>query len=128
MKSYQHLSLEEREKLYALREQGKSFREIARVLDRSHATLSREYARHAKYGKRYLPCKAHEKARKTAVEQRTKAPLKNPKIFVYVREKLRKEKWSPETIAGRLPIDHPGEKICHETIYRYVYCAKKPGI
>lgn len=125
MKSYQHLNLEERERLYALRGQGKSFREIARVLGRSHATLSREYARHAKYGRRYLPCKAHEKARKTAVKQRTKAPLKNPKIFVYVREKLREEKWSPENIAGRLPIDHPGEKICHETIYRYVYCAKK---
>lgn len=125
MKSYRHLNLEEREKLYALREQGKSFREIGKILSRPHTTLSREYRRHAKYGRRYLPCKAHEKAKKTTAEQRTKAPLKNPKIFVYVREKLREEGWSPETIAGRLPLDHPGEKICHETIYRYIYCVKK---
>lgn len=124
MKNYKHLSLEEREKLYALREQGKSFREIGKTLGRSHATLSREYHRQAKYGKKYLPCKAHEKAKGLAIEQRTKAPLKNPKIFVYVREKLR-QGWSPETIAGRLSLDHSGERICHETIYRYIYCTKK---
>lgn len=125
MKNYQHLNLEEREKLFALREQGQSFRKIGEVLGRSHTTLSREYARHAKYGKQYLPCKAQKKANKTANEQRSKAPLKNPEVFVYVREKLREKEWSPETIAGRLSIDRPGEKICHETIYRYVYCTKK---
>jgi len=123
-KKYGHLSLEERERMYALREQGKSFREIAVILDRSHTTLSREYSRHAKYGKRYLPCKAHQKAKITASRQRTKAPLKNPAVFVYVREKLRLD-WSPEIVAGRLRLDLPGETICPETIYRYVYCTKK---
>lgn len=120
MKKYSHLSLEERERLYALREQGKPFRKISKLLGRSHTTLSREYKRHAKYGKKYLPCKAQEKAAKKAVEQRTKAPLKNIKVFLYVREKLRKG-WSPEIIAGRLSIDHPGESICPETIYQYIY-------
>ena len=42
---------------------------------------------------------------------------------MYVRKKLRK-KWSPEIIAGRLPIDQPGETICHETIYQYIYAKK----
>ena len=39
---------------------------------------------------------------------------------MYVRSKLRKH-WSPEQIAGRLPIDHPDESICIETIYQYIY-------
>jgi len=120
MNKYKHLNLEEREKLYALREQGKSFRKIALVLARSHTSLSREYKRHAKYGKKYIPCWAYERAVKKAVEQRTKAPLKNHQVFLYVREKLR-QNWSPETIAGRLSIDYPDESICPETIYQYIY-------
>lgn len=117
---YSHLTLEEREILYALREQGKSLRDIGEVLARSHTTLSREYRRHTKYGRKYLPCKAHQKAVNKTVVQRTKAPLKNVKVFLYVREKLRRN-WSPETISGRLSIDHPGESICPETIYQYIY-------
>jgi len=120
MNKYKHLSLEEREKLYALREQGKNFHKIALVLGRSHTSLSREYKRHAKYGKPYIPCKAYEWTIKKAVEQRTKAPLKNHKVFLYVRKKLR-QNWSPEIISGRLPIDYPGESICTETIYQYIY-------
>jgi len=117
---YHHLSLEERERLYALREQEGSFREIGRLLGRSHTTLSREYRHHAKYGKKYLPCKAHQKAVNKTIDQRTKAPLKNIKVFLYVREKLR-ENWSPEIISGRLSLDYPGESICPETIYQYIY-------
>lgn len=117
---YSHLTLAEREKLYALREQGKSFREISRVLNRSHTTLAREYRRYAKYGRPYLPCQASAKANLAAVKQRTKAALKNHLIFLYVREHLRQH-WSPETIAGRLPLDYPGEHVCPETIYQYIY-------
>ena len=117
---YTHLSLEEREKLYALRERGKSFRQISQELNRSHTSLSREYRKYAKYGRPYLPCKADHKARLKTIKQRTKAALKNHLIFLYVREHLRQH-WSPETIAGRLPLDHLGENICVETIYQYIY-------
>jgi IS30 family transposase len=58
------------------------------------------------------------------VKQRYKAPLKNPAIFLYVRKHLREDGWSPETIAGRLPIDHPELSICHETIYQYIYAKR----
>ena len=124
MLSYHHLSLEEREKLYALREQGYSFRQIGNLLGRNHTVLSREYRRHAKYGKTYIPCKAHLKAVMAAKEQRTKAPLKNHLIFLYVRQRLRGG-WSPEEIAGRLPLDYPGKSIHPETIYRYIYNQRK---
>lgn len=122
---YKHLSLEEREKFYALKEQGFSLREIGRRLGRSHATFSREPRRNAKYGVGYLPCKAQKVADRVAKRQRYKAPLKNPRVFLYVRIHLREPfGWSPETIAGTLKLDHPGESIHHETIYRYIYSQK----
>lgn len=123
MSKYNHLSLEEREKLYAWKLQGVSLREIGRRLKRNHTTLGRELKRNAKYGKQYIPCKAHDKAIKRGVDQRYQAPLKNPLIFLYVRKHLRK-RWSPETIEGRLPIEFPGQTITDETIYRYIYKSK----
>lgn len=125
MRTFKHLSLEERERYFAWKEQKVPLREIGRRLGRSHTTFIRELKRNAKYGKPYLPCTAHRKSEKRGLKQRYRAPLKEPLIFLYVREKLRDEKWSPETIAGRLPIDHPGYTINDETIYRYVYGRKQ---
>lgn len=131
MSQYQHLTLEERERLYGLQEQGKSLRSIAKLLNRSQSSLSRELKRNIKYGEafvdnKYLPCKAQMLAEKRALKQRYKAPLKNPQIFMYVREHLRAPYfWSPGTIAGRLRRDHPGETITKETIYRYIYAPRK---
>jgi len=122
---YKHLSLEEREKLFAYRTLGKTFRWIAEKLGRSHTTLIRELKR-PKYGKAYLPCIAQREADRVAIRQRQRAALKNPLIFLFVREHLRKPySWSPETISGRLPLEHPGESICTESIYRYIYLNKK---
>lgn len=126
MGRYKHLGLEEREKLYAGIESGKSFRDIGKQLGRDHTTLSREWKRNAKYGRPYIPCRAHEKAGKRGKNQREKAPLKEPLIFLYVREHLRMG-WSPEQISGRLPIDHPGKHICVEAIYQYVYHKRNKG-
>lgn len=124
MKKYGHLSLEEREKLYGWRQKGLSLRKIAKRLDRSHSSLVRELKRHTRYGKPYLPCLAEKRTRRWAMKQRYQAPLKSPLVFLYVREKLRLG-WSPETIAGRLVIDHPGFSITDETIYRYIYGKKQ---
>lgn len=120
MRTYHHLSLEERERLYAWEEAGLSLRRIALRLGRNVGTISRELRRHTRYGKPYLPCLAQRQAERWAKEQRYKAPLKCPAVFLYVRENLR-EGLSPETIAGRLPLDLPGYSIDDESIYRYVY-------
>lgn len=125
-KRYGHLNLEEREILFAGVESGKSLRDIGEGLDRDHTSLSREWKRNAKYGRPYIPCRAHEKAEKRGKNQREKAPLKEPLIFLYVREHLRMG-WSPEQISGRLPIDHPGKHICVESIYQYVYHPRNRG-
>ena len=125
MNKYRQLSLVEQEKVYGMFQLGTSLRTIGKALGRSHTSISRELRRNIKYGNEYfgntyLPCKAQALAEKRAQKQRYKAPLKNPAIFVYVRKHLRRG-WSPETIAGRLSIDHPKLSICHETIYRYIY-------
>jgi IS30 family transposase len=124
LKDYKHLNLEEREKIYALKEKGLSLRDIARKLNRNVSTISRELRR-PKYGRKYIPCVVQREADRIAKRQRSRARLKNIKVFLYVRKHLREDGWSPETIAGRLPLDHPGESICHETIYRYIYLNPK---
>ncbi len=79
LSKYKHLSLEEREKLFCLKEQGYSLRSIAKKLDRSDATLGRELKRnktgHGKVSNEYLsmeylPCKAQVKALKRATKHR----------------------------------------------------------
>ena len=123
-KKYQHLNLSEREQLSALQQQGLTFREIGEVLGRDHTSLSREYRKNSKYYCQYQPCKAQKKAEMVAVKQRTKAPLKSKEIYLFVRQSLRK-KWSPETIAGRLPRELSGCHIDDDTIYEYIYNSKK---
>ncbi len=133
-KRYKHLDLEEREKLFVFRQMGLSLREIAKRLNRSDTTLGRELKRNktgvGKHSREYLvfkyvPCRAQKKSEKRALKQRSKAPLKEPLIFLYVREHLRAPYlWTPEIIAGRLRRDFPTKKITKETIYRYVYARK----
>jgi|SRR5579872_979485 len=131
---YQHLSLEEREKIFCLKEQGISLQDIGRQLKRNVGTISRELARN-KTGKghnsreylkfSYLPCKAQTKAEKRGLKQRQKAPLKNPLVFCYVRTHLKPPySWTPDEISGRLPLDYPDQTISYETIYRYIYSAE----
>lgn len=124
---YHHLELEEREKLYCLKGQGVSLRVIAKVLGRSPASLSRELKRNQLLTKGlekssgvYIPCRAQAKAMKRAVLQRSQASWKGPEVLIYISEKL-KLGWSPETIAGRMSLDHPELHIVHETIYRMIY-------
>jgi len=102
---------------------GWSLRRIGKKLGRNHTSLSREIDRHSRHWRPYIPCEADRRARRWALTQRRRAALKNPLVFVYVRTKLRLG-WSPEIIAGRLPLDHPGESITPETIYKYIYSKK----
>lgn len=121
MGKYHQLTLSERERMYALKVSGLSLRAVARRLGRSPATISRELRRNAKYFRPYIPCRADNLAKKRGAKQRYMAPLKCPFVFLYVRKKLRETDWSPETIAGRIHLEHPEYSIDDETIYRYIY-------
>lgn len=120
MKKFRHLSLEEREKLYLWHETGISNREIGKRLGRDHKAIGYELEQNTKYGNKYMPCIAQKRAKRVGSKQRYKAPLKNPQIFLYVREKLRIF-WSPEIIAGRIGIDIKNASIHKDTIYEYIY-------
>jgi transposase, IS30 family len=121
---YHHLSLEERVELYACLKKGEKLTHIAERLGRETSTLSRELSRHTRYGRTYKPVLANKRAATWANRQRYRAPLKNPETLAYVLEKI-KLGWSPETIEGRIGIDHPGLSVSYETIYQWIYYHKQ---
>jgi transposase, IS30 family len=98
-------------------------REIAGRLSRSVSTISDEVKRNSFKGE-YHSIEAQALCDTRNQKSRQTNPLKNPKIYQYVVNKLRAG-WSPEQIAGRLKRSHQGKTIiCHETIYRYIYSPK----
>jgi len=119
--SYKQLGLKEREEISLFRSQGKTARQIGKLLGRHHTTIAREMKRNTSSNQRlYLPHHANEKAtrRKQISAQRDR--LKDSRIREYVESHL-KIGWSPEQIAGRLPLDGSQATISHEAIYQYVY-------
>jgi IS30 family transposase len=121
-KTYRQLDPNERDILAVLKSKGKSLRKIALVIKRSPSTLSRELKRNAPpvYAGYYLAHKAQERANKRKHESHRRQRLKNEAIRHYVEKYLRLG-WSPELIAGRLPIEHPELSISHEAIYQWIY-------
>lgn len=119
---FKQFTLEERIRIEIRYRDGCSLREIAQELGngRTAGSISREIGGRPRSGiGKYQARTAH----KRALEKRTgkrKDLLKNERVRRYVEEKL-KLGWSPEQISLRLPIDHPGESISHEAIYRYIY-------
>lgn len=102
---------------------GLSLRKISQKLGRNHRTIAREVKRNSPYFQKYVACRADKKTIKRGIQQRTKAPLKNPEVYLYVREHLRMG-WSPEQIVGRLRLEFK-LKICVETVYQYIYKNKR---
>jgi IS30 family transposase len=121
-KTYKHLNTNERDLLAVLKSKGKSLREISKLLKRSPSTLSRELKRNAPpvYTGYYLSHKAQERADKRNRESHRRQRLKTDLIRHYVGKRVRLG-WSPELIAARLAIDHPGLCISHEAIYQWIY-------
>lgn len=95
--------------------------DIARAIGRSKSTISRELTRNSspEY-KLYLSHRAHGRAEGRREQASRRPRLKNGRIASYVMAGL-EEGWSPELIAGRIAIDHPGLSISHEAIYQYIY-------
>lgn len=120
-RQFQQLSIEERELIKELLSDGCSLREIGRQLDRPHTTIARELQkRSSPVTRHYTPRLAQEKVHAMAVARGERERLKHPLIREYVEEKLR-ALWSPEQIAGRLPLEHPGYTVNPEAIYLYIY-------
>lgn len=119
MRKYNQLSLEEREKIYLHIKNNKSFRQIAKLIERSPSTVSREIGRNSSLIG-YLPDRADNKSSKRKVNKQTKLE-KHPLLKKYVLTKLTEGKWSPEAIAGRLKHHESIGTISHESIYKFIY-------
>jgi transposase, IS30 family len=128
-RTYNQLTLVDRERIGIYVVMGKSARDIAKILGRSHTTISREIRRNNKAVPMmvgYVGCKAHEatKERKSGARR---PRLKDPRVSGYVKEHL-KLGWSPEQIANTVPQCIPGIKVSHEAIYQYIYTDYREGI
>lgn len=117
-----HLSLEEREEIGIMFAQGKSYREIGKVLGRHHTTISREVDANAPPVRKgyYRAHKAQVRATERWIGSHKRPRLKNVPTRMYVMKKIKKG-WSPEQVAGRISKDCPGLAISYEAIYQYIY-------
>lgn len=116
------LTLAEREEISRGIAAGLSMREIARALQRSPSTISREIARNAGQG-RYRATQADK-----ATWERSRRPklcrlAQNGKLRRLVANKLALD-WSPEQVSGWLRCAYPDDEtlhVSHETIYKSIF-------
>ena len=121
-KTFQRLSMEDREHISIGLAQGKSYREIGKEINRSHTTIKREVDQNSAPINKgyYLASKAQERSSTRNRETHKRDRLKNKEILKYVQGKLIKG-WSPELISGRISRFLPKQKIGYEAIYQYIY-------
>jgi transposase, IS30 family len=118
--SYTHLSAEERIEFYKLRaNKDISLRNIAKEMNRSPSTLSRELQRNSLESELYIPDIANQKQQER--REHSKKAFENIRVDTIVEIKRRLKKYhSPEQIAGRLKLEGK-ERVSHETIYKMIY-------
>jgi IS30 family transposase len=114
--NYNHLSIEEREKIQEMLWNKQSIRAIANELHRSPSSISREIKKNnPQQKKRYTPRLAHERAVKKRSSRGASKLDKDTMLHDYVIRHI-KLGWSPEQIAATAPV-----AISHEAIYQYIY-------
>jgi len=122
--AYHHLNIEERDIIATQLNLGKSYREIGKLLNRNHTTISREVKRLRQlYTCAYQPKTAQNLADYWRLTPRYKKCKNNIELYQHVMKQLKKGE-SPDVISGRLKVTHannPNMQISHETIYRWVY-------
>ena len=123
MKKYTQLTEHKRYQIKALLDTGVTRKVIAKTVDITEGTLSREIKRNT--GKRgYRPKQAHNKAL-----IRRKSAAKNikmtPSNIDWIESQLRLD-LSPEQVSGLLELEK-GIRISHERIYQHVWEDKRNG-
>lgn len=120
----QHITYYERQVIEVGLRKKQTLRAIARSLKRDHRVIAREVERNSGD---YLPYTATSAQRIALRSERNRHRIKlehDTDLKTYVIAELAKDH-SPEQIAGRLKNAPPpglhGKKLCHETIYHYIY-------
>ena len=125
MRSYRHLTLEERGCLSEKLKEGKTLREIAKKLDKNVSSISREIKRNQNKDGTYNPWRAtvlYICRRKVSVRR----PLvSDSDIYSFVCNGLNKY-WSPEAISAKWK-QAGGKGLSYTTIYHSIKKRRLPG-
>jgi IS30 family transposase len=123
-KRYTRLADQEREIISRGLAQHKSIRQLARELNCSPSTISREIRRNkGKSGYRAFSASRRAKAAASSRKRGKRKIEKQDGLLSYVMEKLQRE-WSPQEISKRLKIEYAWDmnmQVSHEAIYQYIY-------
>ncbi len=123
------LSLSEREEISRGLAEKLSMREIARRLDRSPSTVSREINRNGGLNK-YRANKADKEAWEKAKRPKLCKLAGSRKLCAIIALKL-KRSWSPQQISGWLKRIYPGNSdmhVSHETIYKTLFVQSRGAL
>jgi IS30 family transposase len=122
-RNYSHLTQNDRDRIAILTKQGHSQKEIAEVIGKSPATISRELRRNGYVRKKkdYDHTYAHHKAyvRRYEASWKGRKIDTHPEIQKYIVEKL-KAGWSPDVISGRMKTEEDFY-VSKNVIYRWLY-------
>lgn len=139
--SRRHLSLAEREEIFAGVERGESIRQIARRLECAPSTILRELRRNMRRQYRtrsrqdggpgrprtrpwdYRPSSAQRRAEVRSARPKPAKLARNRQLRAHVQAKL-EERLSPEQIAVELRQEYPDDpemRVSHEAIYQSIY-------
>jgi IS30 family transposase len=117
---YTQLAREQRYQIYALKRAGQNQTQDARVVGCHKSTISRELRRNQGL-KGYRPFQADE----LAYDRQCGAYRARIAWETWQEvERLLRQDWSPEQIAGRLKLEKQ-PTVSHECIYLYIYAEKR---
>jgi transposase, IS30 family len=120
--SYRQLAREQRYQIYALKKAGHNQSRIAVLIGCHKSTISRELRRNCGQ-KGYRPYQADE----LAYDRQCDAYRSRITWETWQQvERLLRQEWSPEQIAGRLKLEQQ-PTVSHECIYLYIYAEKRRG-
>lgn len=125
VRTYHHLTQEEKWQIKALLESGKSLRSIAKHLDRSVSTICDEKKR-GFTSDAYCPIRSQECYRHTRKKSGRSRQKLHGRLWQDVRDCLHLC-WSPEQISGRFKAIGLSE-ISHATIYAQIRRTKSAGL
>ena len=124
-KHYQQLTRAERYQIWALRDTGKTLREIAQSVGVHFSTVSRELSRN-RTANSYDPVVAHKLSRNRKREA-AKTNKHSDKLDKIIRDKVILN-WSPEAISERIQLEMAEDDwLSHTTIYRRIEENKQQG-
>jgi len=127
-KKYKRLTLKERVVIEILLQENKSKTYIAKTLNRSRSTITREVN---KWGGNYNATLADWNAKEEYLNKRNRDKINTyNRLKIYVYRGLLSH-WSPEQISGRIKLNYPNDpimSISYEAIYMHIYAHRQASL